>query len=546
MKALALITAAMISLIVLMLPQDSNDRVRVTLQIVDQETREAVPGLVRIRESEGKGVQCLELLSRGAGLKDPALAEETSKIHEWLVLPRATEVDLPAKQVHLEAFSGLETEMAELEIDFRKQQPRVVELPVKRFAEMKRKGWRSANTHLHLMKLNREEANRYLSEIPRADRLDMLFVSYLERTGADQDYITNRFSRENLKTLSGKSGVLFGNGEEHRHNFEGYGEGFGHVMFLNIPELIQPVSIGPGIMKTGTDGIPLQRGIDAARRSLGTVVWCHNGWGRENLPNLLNGRVDAQNIFDGSLISSYKESFYPQLNLGLRVPFSTGTDWFMYDLSRVYVQLPGELSVGGWLEALSQGRSVITNGPLLELRVTKGKDEVAEIGDTIQISKPTVLQVEASGRGRIDFERLEIVQNGRVVRSERTRSAGKYFEAEMEFELEVGEPGWLTVRTPPPPVANDPELQTPVARNEFGRWIFAHSSPIFVEFQGRRRFECEVAERFLSKMEKDREEISRIGTFADDQERARVLDVYEEGIRLLKERIAEAGVRAAR
>ena len=35
-------------------------------------------------------------------------------------------------------------------------------------------------------------------------------------------------------------------------------EGYGHVMFLHLPELIQPVSIGPGISGKGTDGIPLR------------------------------------------------------------------------------------------------------------------------------------------------------------------------------------------------------------------------------------------------------------------------------------------------
>src|SRR6185436_7795670 len=54
------------------------------------------------------------------------------------------------------------------------------------------------------------------------------------------------------------AGTEFDNGQEHRHNFTGFDEGYGHVMFLHLPELIQPVSIGPGIMKKGTDSPALR------------------------------------------------------------------------------------------------------------------------------------------------------------------------------------------------------------------------------------------------------------------------------------------------
>ena len=51
----------------------------------------------------------------------------------------------------------------------------------------------AGNTHLHLSSLSKEQAERYLREIPRADRLDILFISYLERALVDKDYITNRY-----------------------------------------------------------------------------------------------------------------------------------------------------------------------------------------------------------------------------------------------------------------------------------------------------------------------------------------------------------------
>ena len=53
------------------------------------------------------------------------------------------------------------------------------------------------------------------------------------------------------------------------------GEGFGHVMLLNILKRIEPVSIGPGIMKEGTDGIPLR----LARRRVPGPLRAVDGFG---------------------------------------------------------------------------------------------------------------------------------------------------------------------------------------------------------------------------------------------------------------------------
>ena len=99
------------------------------------------------------------------------------------------------------------------------------------------------------------------------------------------------------------------------------------------------------------------------------------------MPNFVGGKLDAQNIFDGGSHGSYEDSFYHYLNAGLRVPFSTGTDWFMYDLARVYTKVEGRLGIKSWLDALVAGRSFISNGPLLSLNVD-GKD----LGATVDLS----------------------------------------------------------------------------------------------------------------------------------------------------------------
>ena len=525
MRRTALLTSVLMIAVLVVGANRAPDTCRVTLRLVDAETGEALAGVVQVRDADGRRIELPGLLSRAQGLNDEL------PIHDWSVLPEPMTVDLPRAKLTFDAFSGLETERLSQTIDLTDSTEAEVRLPLTRFYRREHADLVSGNTHLHLMKLSREQCDRYLTEIPRSDDLDVLFLSYLERADADRDYISNGYSRDDLAKLTQKSGVVFGNGEEHRHNFTGFGQGYGHVMLLNIRDLIQPVSIGPGIMKTGTDGIPLTRGIQQARRDGATAIWCHNVFGHEADPNWLLGRLDAMNIYDGGARAGFKKRFYPLLNVGLKVPFSTGTDWFMYDLSRVYVRMQKQTTVDNWLEALSAGRSFITNSALFRFRV-----DSAEIGDTLSHSKPGSVTISGQVEGRINFQRAELVHNGEVIAAVDARPVGNHFLAELNLSVPIDKPGWLALRIPPPNLT-DEGPQTPV--NEFGRKLYGHTSPIYVEVAGQKSFDVRVARALLDKMKNARAEISDNGIFEDAQARARVLDVYDEARELLSSRLPE-------
>lgn len=505
-----------------------NEPAGLKLTLVDAETGDTIPGVVRLLDGDGHPVAIPGTLSRGEGL------DEGSVLREWNVVPGPVRVELPRGIYQVEAFSGLETELSRVEVGLKDGRSESVSVPLTRFSKMRDKGWRSANTHLHLMKLDRETADRYLTEVPAADDLDVLFISYLERINDDKDYISNRYCIGDLKQFS-RGRVLVNSGEEHRHNMEGDGEGYGHVMLLDIRELVKPVSIGPGIMKSGHDGIPVQPGIQNAHDQGGKAIWCHNDWGLEDIPNWITGRLDAQNIFDGGHHGSFKDSFYRYLNVGLKVPFSTGTDWFMYDLSRAYVAANGRLTPRSWLEALAAGRSFVTNGPILELNV-----EGQGIGDTLELSTGRGVRVEGVAQGRGDFGRVELVQNGKVVLTSSSEKVGGHYEARLDGMVEIHEPGWLALRTPPPPSPDDKAGQESHPRNEFDRPLFGHTSPIYVTVAGRSIFDRNEAERLLADMRSAKETISQQGQFLNEQDKQRVLSVYDEGIATLRRRMADS------
>jgi len=484
---------------------------RLMITLVDSQTQKPIPGVIRCFPREGKhAIPVTNLLARGQGLTDE------SAIQDWYVLPSPTEVLLPRQSVRLEAFSGLETELKTVSVDLTGQNKKDLTIPLRSFSQVSRQGWYGANTHLHLSHLNKDQAERYLQEIPGADHLDLLFISYLERSIADKDYITNRYPLGDLKEF-GSTGVLVNNGQEHRHNFGDQGEGFGHVMLLNIKTLIQPVSIGPGISHRGTDGTPLQTGIEEAHRQGGTAIWCHNNWGREDVPNFVSGKLDAQNIFDGGSHGSYEDSFYHYLNAGMRVPFSTGTDWFMYDLARVYTKVKGRLGIKPWLEALTAGRSFISNGPLLSLNV-EGKD----LGATVDLPSRREVSVKASASSRVAFAKLQLIQNGKVVSESEPQPKDGYVEARLGRSIKIDEPSWLALRI------------STQANNEFGRQLFAHTSPIYVRVGGKAIRQPKEVAYLIKQMEDAKQQIAAKALFASPKEREAVLSVYEKGIRTLR------------
>jgi hypothetical protein len=508
---------------------------QLTVSLVDAITKQPLDGLVRVTREEGGVVPLAGLVNRGTKLRTNHPAKD------WFAITGPATIPLPRTRLIIEAFAGLHTELARVTLDLSNKPADRIEIPVKGFFNPAEGGWVAGNTHLHLNNLTREQADEYLRILPRADGLELVFVSHLERVKADRNYITNEYSPADLERLGGGQ-LRFGNGEEHRHNFEKNSEGYGHVMFLNIRQLVRPVSIGSMITGVGPDWPPLRPGIEAARRDGATIIWCHNSLGYEDVPGWLGGLVAAQNIFDGGSQGSYAGTFYRYLDIGLKVPFSTGTDWFIYDFSRVYVRLGDSPTVQNWLAALTAGRSFITNGPLLDLRIG-GK----AVGDTIALSRPSKLPVAGSAKGRHDFGGLELVHDGKVVHRVAARPVDGHFEATLEFSLPVNESGWVALRIPGGSTDSSGAVVLPPAmpvrgsgpKNEMGEVLFAHTSAVYLEYAGRPVFRRNAAETMVAEMEAALKAIPAKGRFDDDKQREEVLQIYREGIRTLRRQLAE-------
>ncbi len=512
-------------------------RFPVTLELRIGTGGESVAGLVRITPAGG-----------GAPLDLPA---HLRRPMGWFSLPANPTLELPPGTWRIEACHGLETAITSITqvVPANGTAPRA-SIVLRRIYDPAVRRIAGANTHLHLrlnsargmagaLLRNRREAEDYLRTTAHSDGLDLVYVSHLERAGETQHYVSNEFTTEELRRWS-DARVQFANGEEHRHEGgrstkrSGQDEmRYGHVLFLDLPRLVPPASYGaiftPGA--TPDDAIPMRRAILEARAMNGAVIWCHGKQGTEDVPNWTDGLLHAQNIFDGGSEGTVETVFYPYLNAGLRVPFSTGTDWGVYDFSRVYAPLPPPVTSGAFLQALGEGRSFITNGTFLEFEAG-GRTS----GDTLALPATGPVKVRGRGVSRDDFVALELVFNGRVVARVPTREVDGHFDAALETSFDVTEPGWLALRIPATLPYTDRSTFTGAGANLFGKALFAHTSPVYVTVGGRNVGRPEAIDQLVAEAQAAIRLIEARGAFASETARDDLLAVYRAAIAKLEAR----------
>ena len=90
----------------------------------------------------------------------------------------------------------------------------------------------------------------------------------------------------------------------------------------------------------------------------------------------------------------------------------------------------------------------------------------------------------------------------------------------------------MAIRIPPPDLMGD---STP--QNEFGRKLYGHTSPIYLEVSGRSRFDPQVARGLLKLMKSAQETLRQQGRFDDAQGLSAVLDVYLDATEKLEARL---------
>jgi TolB protein len=159
------------------------------------------------------------------------------------------------------------------------------------------------------------------------------------------------------------------------------------------------------------------------------------------------GNADYYELVGFSDHRSTADIWYRLLNLGFRLPAGAGTDAMAnyaslhgpVGVNRVFIAIAGEITPEKLHAGLRQGRTFVTNGPLLGFDLD-GKHP----GDEIMLARSTTLPYHASLRSIVPIDHFEIIFNGRVMAShplERART-----QADVSGNVEIPASGWLVLR----------------------------------------------------------------------------------------------------
>jgi hypothetical protein len=160
--------------------------------------------------------------------------------------------------------------------------------------------------------------------------------------------------------------------------------------------------------------------------------------------------------------------YYRLLNCGLRIPPSAGSASGVLPnpvgYNRAYVHLDGPFSHDAWWRGLGEGRSFVTNGPLLRVQANKQHP-----GAVFRSSdgRPVSVEIDVRIVSNDPIEAVEVIRDGKVVeRQTRTGGDERLQASKLTFERS----GWFLVRS----IAAVPET-----------FRFASTAPFYVEVDGR-------------------------------------------------------------
>jgi len=230
--------------------------------------------------------------------------------------------------------------------------------------------------------------------------------------------------------------------------------------------------------------------------------------------DVASGKVDYMEVVGFSDHKSTAKVWYRLLNLGYRIPTGAGTDAMAnyadlrgpVGMNRVFIDTRGDTSQKALLAALKAGRTFASNGPLLGLEVD-GKHP----GSTILKEGPGKLAYRVAMRSPVGIDHLELVENGRVVKS--FKLTGDRRKLDASGDLPFARAGWLVLRA-----WNDGADQHVLDIYPYGT-----TSPVYVEMPGGMPPDPEDAAYFAAWLDRVIADVAARKDFRNEGEREATL-----------------------
>ena len=369
--------------------------------------------------------------------------------------------------------------------------PITVEIPLRRWVDMADRGWYSGDTHVH----------RPLEELPnlmQAEDLNVAFpltywvheANVLPEQGKD----TRIPARPNLIEVD-KTHVIYPlNTEYEIATVGGAKHLLGAFFVINQKNVLRKgvPPVGPIAEQAHREGalieldkhvwpwtmmlVPVMQAdlYELANNHIWRTGFTFKKFEQEP-PDYMQIERDAEGWTEWGWIDFGFQNYYALLNCGFRLKPTAGNASGVHPVplgfGRVYVHLPEGFSYKTWMKALANGRSFVTTGPMLFCKVN------GELpGHTFQQAQTDPGNYEVSGSilSEQPLDRIELIVNGEIARTIRPtnqKDSSDAFINAVNEKLTIESTSWIAVRA-----------FEYVADK---RVRFAHSSPVFVDVEGR-------------------------------------------------------------
>jgi hypothetical protein len=331
-------------------------------------------------------------------------------------------LEVPPGKMNIEAGKGFEYRPASEDVEVKANESLWVTLRLKPIVDMAAKGWYNGSIHAHMnYGGNLRNTLENMMMMSRAEDQEVLhtLVANKDNRILDWQYFVKGGGEHPISRKDSKMLVIVG--EEYRPPF------WGHVFFIGLKDhLISPFTTG--YEGTAIESLyPSNTDMFRKARAQGAVVgYVHafSGAGDPLQGSLGGGKafpVDlALETIDGLEWTWSSQAALRVLhhawNNDFRIAPICGEDantslhrHTLLGAVRTYAHLGREFSAAAWIDALRQGRTYMSNGPLLEFRLN-GRIP----GESITVAESSTITLEGDVWSLTPLAKVAIYRNGEI------------------------------------------------------------------------------------------------------------------------------------
>ena len=397
------------------------------------------------------------------------------KIDYYFYTDGSFRVKVPPGTCTVEVRKGYEYRVTRRVFQLEKNEVTEATVFVSRWTDMAKKGWYSGDTHIHFDRNGNNDDT--LVTLTSAKDLRYAFILSMNTRGYDRG---REFESWHQAQGLGE-GSLYRKGPYRISSGQEYRVGtLGHVTIVLGDDYV------PGVGRREDVNLGPSLGViaDQAHQLRGFIGLNHGGYHREEADSLaLRGKLDFLELLQfGDYLNLGLEGWYDFLNIGYRWPIVAACDFpYTRELGDniTYVHSEPEPSVREFMNLIARGKSTVTSGPMLFVKVN-GKRPGEFITLDEERESPLEVEVEVSSP-LYPVRYVDVIRNGHVV-SKKFAPEGRT-QWNFTDRLNIQKSGWVAVR----------------AYGDAG--TESHTNPVYIYMGGKLPFDDDASGQILARLD---------------------------------------------